>query len=181
MTSLNIDFARSRRSHPAIAWWLLAIGMAGTALALGDVLQAQAQWREADQALRQQADRPGARPVVPGPAIAPQAARASGAARAALARPWGPLMRTLEAHTPASVALLSLEASGSAAGAGAGSGALRLIGEARDVADAVAYVEALRAAAPIRAAELTHHETREGDGVALLRFSIDVVWGGSAP
>lgn len=177
MTALNIDFALSRRRYPALAWWLLAIGLAGAALALGDVLQAQAQWHEADQALRQQADRPRTRPVAAGPALSPQASHASEAARAALTRPWGPLLRTLEAHTPASVALLSLEASGSAAGAGA----LRLIGEARDVSDAVAYVEALRAAPPIRAAELTHHETREVDGVALLRFSIDVVWGGGAP
>jgi Tfp pilus assembly protein PilN len=177
MKALRFDFARAttRPRHPAMAWLLLALGALGAAMALVDHLDAQAQWQLAQQAVQRTAAAPRARPVAS--SAAPENTRSTDRARAALARPWGPLMRALEAHTPPAVALLSLDATGGTSGGSK----LRLIGEARDVADAVAYVEALRSVPLVRGAELSHHERRESQGVALLRFSIDVDWGGALP
>ena len=146
-------------------------------LALADHWEAKAELRAAQQALQRYADVPRPRPVAPVALAAPDSARATARAKEAIARPWGTLMRQVETRTPPSVAVLSLNAEGGTSGPGR----LRLVGEARSMDDVLAYVEALRAAAPVRRAELSHHEAREAEGVALLRFSIDMDWGGGAP
>lgn len=181
MQALRFDFVRARPRHAPMAWLLLALGLLGAAMALAELQDVHAQWQQAQQAVERVASAPRPRSGPAGnagsDAVPPERARATARAQAALERPWGALLRALEVNASDQVALLSFDA----ASGPAAEGRLRLIGEARGMAEVLAYVEALRAAPPVRKAELSHHEAREVEGQAVLRFSIDVDWGGATP
>ncbi|HSX94382.1 MAG TPA: hypothetical protein VLG41_15750 [Hydrogenophaga sp.] len=177
MKPLHIDFARARRSTSPWAWLVLALGAVGLALALGEYLGAQAQWQAAREAHERVAAPGGAprggtrAPVAP---TSPEVSRAAARAQRALDQPWGRLLAELESRVDSPVALLTVEAPGRAA-------PMRLIAEAREMNHAVAYVESLRGSPLVATATLASHERREADGVPVIRFTVEIVWGGAKP
>lgn len=177
MKPLQIDFARARPSTSPWGWLVLALGAVGLALALGDYLGAQAQWQQAREAHERVAPSAGAArggSRAPATQTSPEAGRAAARARLALDQPWGRLLAELESRAESPVALLTVEAPGRAA-------PMRLIAEAREMNHAVAYVESLRASPLVSTATLASHERREADGVPVVRFTVEIVWGGVKP
>jgi Tfp pilus assembly protein PilN len=67
------------------------------------------------------------------------------------------------------VAILGVEAQGQAH-------SLRVTGEAREMADVVAYVRRLRKSPSIESANLSHHEEKQAGTVKVIRFSLDANW-----
>ncbi|WP_288251971.1 hypothetical protein [uncultured Hydrogenophaga sp.] len=177
MKPLHIDFARARPSTSPWAWLVLALGVVGLALALGEYLGAQAQWQQAREAHERDAAPAGAARTgsrAPAAPASPEVSRAAARAQLALDQPWGRLLAELESRADAPVALLTVEAPGRAA-------PMRLIAEAREMNHAVAYVESLRGSPLVSTATLASHERREADGVPVIRFIVEIVWGGARP
>lgn len=176
--ALDIDFTRSRRSLTPLGVLLL---LAGACLATFTALD----YEEAGQAVeqvQQQADRlqRAARPATQraaarqntetGRDVARLQAQLDNQLQGPLQRPWDAVLRGIERSTDTSVALLSLDAQGSA-------GTLRLTGEARSMPEVVAYTGRLRALPALRSAELVGHEWREAQGTGpLLRFVLELRW-----
>lgn len=170
MHALELDFARGPRRVSPLGLLLFAAGAAALGAVLLDHLEAREALAraEAQQArLERQARqaRPGAK--------APRRESAGAAERAVaqLRLPWDALLREIELVGDPAVALLSLEGQGAAR-------TLRLTGEAKTMADAVAYLERLRASPWIDAAHLTGHEERQAGGVKVMRFAIEASWSG---
>lgn len=176
MRPLDIDFLGSHRAPRPLAWVLLLAGVLGLAGVLLDVADAHGDLQAAQEQMerRQRIDR-SRQPVRPARAVTLSAeqVRASERLEAALDRPWGLLLTDLEAQAGDRVSLLGLEAQ-------ADGQRLRLTGEARQMADVVAYVRRLRALPSTRRAVLSAHEARMEGSVALVRFTVDAQWG-SAP
>lgn len=82
-----------------------------------------------------------------------------------LAYSWQPAFDALAAARSKKIALLSLEAVQSKA-------QLKLVAEARQLADAVAYIDALQQQPGIKRAALIQHELRADDPQKPVRFSI---------
>ena len=82
-----------------------------------------------------------------------------------LAYSWQPAFDALAATRSKKIALLSLEAVQSKA-------QLKLVAEARQLADAVAYVDALQQQPGVKRAALLQHEIRADDAEKPVRFSI---------
>ena len=177
MKPLHIDFARARPSTSPWAWLVLALGAVGLALALGEYLGVRAQWQQARDAHERVAPAGGAArggSRAPVAQTSPELSRAAARAQLALDQPWGRLLAELESRADAPVALLTVEAPGRAA-------PMRLIAEAREMNHAVAYVESLRGSPLVSTATLASHERREAEGVPLIRFTVEIVWGGARP
>lgn len=83
--------------------------------------------------------------------------------------PWNLLLRDLETATDTSVALLAFEPD-------AARRRLRLIGEAKTLADALAFVARLEESVLIRDAHLVSYETRQSDGQRVIAFVVDARW-----
>lgn len=173
MRALDIDFIRTRSAPPPLAWLLLLVGAVGLAVVLLDAADARAERQAAQEQLdrRQRIDRT-ALPARPARAVALSAeqVRAGERLEAALDQPWGPLLSDLETLAGDRVALLGMEAQ-------ADGQRLRLTGEARQMADVVAYVRRLRDLPGTRRAVLSAHELREEGAVSVLRFTVDAQWG----
>lgn len=177
MKPLHIDFARARPSTSPWAWLVLALGAVGVALAWGEYLSAQAQWQAAREAHERVAPPAGAArggSRAPATPTSPEVSRAAARAQLALDQPWGRLLAELESRAESPVALLTVDAPGRAA-------PMRLIAEAREMNHAVAYVESLRGSPLVTTATLASHERREAEGVPVIRFTVEIVWGGAKP
>jgi hypothetical protein len=75
----------------------------------------------------------------------------------------------LEAETTPSIALLSVDAQGTA-------GTLQVVGEAPAMGDILAYVRRLRGAALVREVALSAHEERTVGAARSVRFTLDIRW-----
>lgn len=174
MQALDINLLRPQRTPRPLAWWLLLAGVLGLAVVLLDAWSAQQELQAAQAQLerRQRLDRqPGpARPSASSLALSAEQVRAGQRLEAALERPWGALLADLETLPGDRVSLLSLELQ-------ADGQRLRLVGEARQMADVVAYVRRLRALPGTRRATLATHELRQEGSVSLLRFTVESQWG----
>jgi Tfp pilus assembly protein PilN len=176
MYPLNIDFVQRR---PRSSWMALAVlgaGLALLAVALADHVDARDALAVADARLerlqaRQKRDQalqrrgePAVQVVAETPAVRNVVAQ--------LNLPWDALLRELEQHADASVALISIESQGQGR-------SLRLTCEAESMVDVLAYVKRLGASPGIAAATLSGHEVRPSGAVQVVRFSLDVSWRGA--
>ena len=89
---------------------------------------------------------------------------------AQLAYSWQPAFEALAAARSGKIALVSLDAVQS-------SSRLKLVAEARHLADAIAFIDALQQQPGIRRVELLQHELRADDEQKPLRFTILVELG----
>lgn len=169
MQALELDFVRRRRFAP-LGLLLAAAGAAMFGAALLDHLDARESLARAEaRQARLERQARAVRPATKAPAreARPPAERAL----AQLRLPWDALLREVELIGDPAVALLSFEGQGAAR-------TLRLTGEAKGMADAVAYLERLRASPWIDAAHLTAHEERQSGSVKVLRFTVEANWSG---
>jgi Tfp pilus assembly protein PilN len=173
MFPLELDFAPGRRPHSWLALVVCVAGIVAVLIALADLVDAREELALADarllrlqqrQKLGQNLQRRGdtaAQTAVETPALRNIVTR--------LNMPWNGMLQELEQQADASVALLSIESQGQGR-------SLRLTGEARTMADVLAYVGRLGASPGIAAATLSGHEERASGAVRRVRFSLDVTW-----
>lgn len=165
MARLDFDF-HARPSRPGMPVILLALAGV-TAMAWSWTTLQATRATQAGLALRIAAleQRPAH------PAVKP-ATRADDTARTArahvaeqLAYSWQPAFEALAAARSGKIALVSLDAVQAKS-------QLRLVAEARQLADAVAYIEALQQQPGVRRVELLQHEVQADDAQKPLRVSI---------
>ncbi|MEW5769462.1 MAG: hypothetical protein AB1831_03770 [Pseudomonadota bacterium] len=163
---LLLDLAHPRPRPSWIGWLLLGLGL---------LTAAWAGWRYQSEAARLGAARAELARLSPAPARAPRAAKAaqesalSGNARRALAADWHGLLAGLEAHRPAGIALLGVEAD-------AAKGSLKLTANAKDLPAMLAYLATLESAG-LRHARLDSHAAMEEEAQHYVRFSVHAEWG----
>lgn len=165
MARLDFDFhARpSRPGTPGIA--LALLGAAALAWSVSNLQAARATGAGLAMqiaALEQARPHQAAKPVVQAdsPAHIAQTRIAS-----QLGYSWQPAFDALAAARSKKIALLSLEAVQSKA-------QLKLVAEARQLADAVAYIDTLQQQPGVKRAALIQHELRADDAQKPVRFSI---------
>ena len=88
---------------------------------------------------------------------------------AQLQLPWDSLLHTLEQHSSPKVALMGLDVQ-------AASHSVHLVGEARTMDDALAWVRQLRQAPQLQQLVLTSQEEKPAAGQKVQRFSLDASW-----
>lgn len=181
MHALDINFVKRRRFVSLFGLLLLAAGVMATGVVAVDYLEAseELQGVEARQvrllrqmkpvrssaAPRQSEGDRGTRAANGAPADAQSAEHAI----AQLRLPWSRVLHEIETLTGPAVALLSIESQGKTC-------TLRLTGEAKTMADAMAYVSRLRESSRIDAVYLASHEEKQAGAVKVTRFSLDAVW-----
>jgi nitrate reductase NapAB chaperone NapD len=165
MPRLDFDF-HAQPSRPSVLPLALAL-VGATAMAWVWVNLQAARATEAGlamqiAALERAPSHPAAKPV----SHADDAARATRAHVAAqLKFSWQPAFDALAAARTSKIALVSLDAVQATS-------RLKLVAEARTLADVIAYVEALQQQPGIRSVELLQHEVQEDDAQKPLRVSI---------
>jgi hypothetical protein len=99
----------------------------------------------------------------------PAGANGANLAMAQLQVPWGAVLGELESITSKDVALLGLEAQGTAR-------RVRLSAQTKSMGRALQYVAALRELPGVESAELSSHEEKPVAGLAVLHFAVDLQW-----
>ena len=170
MARLDFDF-HARPARPGKPGIVLALaGVAALGWALSNLQAARA--AEAGLALQIAAlERARPRPAVT-PATQTETAAQTAQTRIAaqLAYSWQPAFDALAVARSSKVALVSLDAVQAKA-------QLKLVAEARQLADAVKFIEALQQQPGIRRAALTQHEVQADDAQKPVRFNILVELG----
>jgi hypothetical protein len=165
MARLDFDF-HARPARPGKLGTVLALaGVAALGWAMNNLQEARA--TEAGLALQIAAleqFRPRAA-VKPATQADTAAQTAQTRISAQLAYSWQPAFDALAAASSSKVALVSLDAVQAKA-------QLKLVAEARQLADAVAFIEALQQQPGIRRAALTQHEEQADDAQKPVRFNI---------
>lgn len=187
MRPLRLSFANAHARRGTPARWLWGHGsrfekLAGAAaLALSLALLAATGWRAGQASQAQEA----AREAVRRSAAAASAVQARATQRhagssptrvqtagwnqavQALNVPWSAMLDALEHHTPAGVALVSVEPEPQ-------QGRVRLQAEARSLDALLAYAIALRDTAGFQGVTVLRHETREQDPMQPVRLTFEV-------
>lgn len=180
MKTIHIDFSRRtfRRAlaHTGVLTWLLgAIGLALCILlgmrAWALHQQSRAQEAELHRVQAQLAQRNARRPAVKKWTVPADQANAVNQAIVQLNLPWRDLLDTVEAATPSSIALLSLEPD-------AKKRQLRVLAEAKTSDAMIAYVEQLKRQSFFQEVVLVKHEINEQDPNKPIRFQFETQWTG---
>ncbi|MCK9990398.1 MAG: hypothetical protein RugAbin2_01412 [Rugosibacter sp.] len=174
--ALDMDFVRRRRLASPLGLLLFAVGMMATGAVAVDYLDAGEELHrvKVQQArlLRQVPhDDTSPRGRKSASTVVRDDVQAAERVVSQLNLPWNALLRELENLADPAVALISIEGQGQAR-------TLRMTGEAKTMADVAAYVTRLRGSSQIDAATLSGHEKRQVGAVEVIRFSLDVDWGG---
>ena len=170
MPKLNINFQTAPRWGSPVVLALLVSAAAVFGLTVQSALEAG----EALQNL-QEKQRRGEKVKASAPrrlATEPKASAIQPATTQALAQlqvPWDAVLGELEQARSKDVALLSMEAQGAAR-------RVRIQAESKTMANALQYLAALRDLPQVESAELTSHEEKAVNGVAVLRFMVDLQW-----
>jgi Tfp pilus assembly protein PilN len=114
------------------------------------------------------------KPVVKKVSISDAQAVAVNGAIAQLNLPWRDMLDAVEAATPKTIALLTLDPD-------AKRSVVRGMAEAKTSDDMIAYIEQLKKQAFFSSVLLTKHETNEQDPNKPLRFEFEAQWTGDAP
>jgi Tfp pilus assembly protein PilN len=183
MKAFNIDFAppslfRTLQSIHPLGWLMLALSLA---LLLAVALTSNRLLRQSQQIQQEVQRKQGLllqrQPVKVAvvPVTIPEAqANAVNNAVAQLNLPWHTLLNTLEAGTPKTIALLSLEPD-------ARKQTLKGVAEARDGDAMLDFISALKQQDFFDQVWLSKHETVEQDPNRPLRFQFEAHWEGEAP
>lgn len=172
---LHLDYAQSAHATPAWVWWALAAALAASALAVWQwsLLRAErdglAQRLAGGQAAARQAPVRAAFPAEKKSALKQQAAQAN-AVLAELGRPWPQLFAHLEKSAGSGIALLAIRPE-------AGRGRVRIVGEARNLEEALGYVRRLSAGGGFSEVVIEQHEVVDSDSQKPVRFALNARWG----
>ena len=170
MHTLGINFVQRPRFSSSLGLLLFVVGVAAAGAVAVDYLDAREELErvEAKQARLQRPDA-ALRPKASTAPVARDDAQAVERVASQLRTPWDAMLHEIELRADPAVALLSVEAQGQKR-------SLRLTGEAKEMADVVAYVGHLRESPWIKAAYLTGHEEKQVGAVRVIRFSLDATW-----
>ena len=170
MHTLGINFVQRTRISSSLGLFLFAIGLAAVGAVAVDYFDAREELErvQAKQVRLQRPDAASHRKEGAAPA-AQDDAQAVERVASQLRMPWGAMLHEIELRADPAVALLSVEVQGQKR-------SLRLIGEAKEMADVVAYVTHLRESPWIKAAYLSGHEEKQEGAIRLIRFSMDATW-----
>lgn len=173
MPPLRIDFLRRRPPASLLGWALMFAGLAGLVLAALDYAQARDDFQSMLDHAERQSRSAKAKPRTAAPTLAPAVITANARVGKAIAHPWGKLLKELERLAEPGIALLGFEAQGATR-------QLRITGEAKTMTEVIAYVESLRLSPVSSSVVLGSHELVVQDGVSVIRFSVDIAWGGAS-
>jgi len=168
MRPLRIDFARSAAAPAWAGWGLLAVSLAIAGLLAVEFRAAQAELSR----LEDRAERLRARETRASLGSGPQSARAlrdelqrARAVTQQLALPWGRLFEAVEGAASKQVALIALQPE-------SGQSLVRITAEARDLAEALAFVGRLQATRALGGVHLASHQVRTEDARRPVRFVV---------
>lgn len=169
LNTIHIDFADRRRgSLPGIV--LLIAGMACAGWSAANFIDADERQARAESRLARLTRKlEGAPRRV---SVEPEIRRLfAGAVRVQgeLQRPWDQLFRDVESAVDASVALLGFEPD-------VGKRQLRLVAEAKNLDDALAFAARLESTPSLAGVHLTQQEQRQSDGVPAIGFGVVADW-----
>jgi hypothetical protein len=172
MQALAINWAARPRPITAIG---LLLALAGLLCAIGvglDYLDADAEQTAllARQGRSMPGDAPRKRSYVEAEPLARDAALTAAQIDTQLQLPWSDFLHAIESSSMPTVALLGVEAQGSTR-------VLRLVGEAKDIEDVLAYVKKLRASPALHDVFLVGQEEKLVSAVKVIRFTVDATWG----
>jgi len=172
MHALAINFVQQRRFASPLGLLLLAAGIVAMGVVTLDYVDAL---DELDRVELRQArvKSPGdaARPLAGAAALVRTDAKAIDVVAGQLGLPWDAVLREIESRSDPAVALLSVEAQGQAR-------TMRISGEAKTMADVVAYVGRLRESPRLTSVFLSGHDEKQAGAVTVVRFSLDAKWSG---
>ncbi len=189
MQALNIRWSAARRPFTATGLLLAVAGLLSAAWVALDWQDAATEWQQlqARQARLTRAGQtskrsPAASTTATASAASSANANASGTAPLAredaqsaaqidaqLQRPWDALLHSIEQSQVKDVALISLDVQ-------AASSSLHLVGEAKDMDHALAYVKQLSRAPSVQKVYLSGQEEKQNGAQKVLRFSLDASW-----
>ena len=174
MNALDIDFERRRRPVSMLGLLLLVVGGAALLAAGSAYLDAAGELERTELRLA------GTQPLSPtgpaarthaNPAAAQDEAQAGERVVSRLRLPWDVVLGEIELAAGPSIALLAVEGQGQGL-------SLRLVGEAKSMADVAAYARRLRGSPAISSANLVAHEERQVGATTVLRFTLEAGWKG---
>lgn len=173
---LHLDFGRPSRLPSLWGSVMLGIGfLAGSAVVLDyltvvDDLKSLQHRRESLE--RRSGRQPSGVPSVTESVAPALAIRQVADVARELQRPWDLLLQDMEGAVDDSVALLSVEPDPARQ-------QLRIIGEARQVGDALAFVRRLEGAASLQRPTLASNQSRQSGGTPVVVFTIQAGWKGN--
>ena len=171
---LQLDFQRPPPSRARwVGWLLLGAAVPAVVLTSESYSQAEQAWalaqgRHEHLQARWQADRPQRAVASPdAPTLA--AIRRANVVIGQLSVPWGELFDAIEAADARGLGVLSLTPS-------ARDRSLRLVGEARSMAELLAYVQRMSAQPALQQVHLLGYDTAQRDGVPVVSFTLAATW-----
>lgn len=170
MHALTINFVQRRRFASPLGLLLLVAGIAAMGVVALDYVDARDELDRVE--LRQARVKPlgaASRPLTGTAAPVRTDAKAIEVVAGQLGLPWDAVLREIESRSDPAVALLSVEAQGQAR-------TMRISGEAKTMADAVAYVGRLRESPRLTAVFLSGHDEKQAGAVTVVWFSLDAKW-----
>ena len=171
MQTLDINWAARPRRLTPMGLLLAAAGLLCVAWVTLDYLELDAQRSSllARQARLDRAEKGGKRVAQAAAPLKREDALSAAQIDAQLQLPWDALLHALEQRSSKNVALMGLDAQ-------AGARSLHLVAEARNMADALAYVRQLRQAPQLQKIYLSGQEEKQAGTQKLLRFALDASW-----
>ena len=183
MKPIRIDFApRTLRYMIARTHWAAWVaGIVGALLCIAAGAMSAVLQQQRDElngavlhAKARLAQRTSNRPVPKKTVISEAQATSVNAAIAQLNLPWRDVFNAIEAATPPTIALLTVEPD-------ARRQVLKGLAEAKNSDGMITYIEQLKQQAFFSAVVLTRHEINEHDPNKPIRFQFEAQWAGSAP
>jgi hypothetical protein len=170
MNTLAINFAQTRRRPSWLGLILVLLGVSAALVVWLNYAEAQADLTQA-QARLTRAERSASANRRPSrqPTLQKEDDKSFSRVSTQLRRPWSGLLSDIDLISNPSVALLSVESQGQSRN-------LSMTGEAKTMADAVAYVNRLRQSSLIESVYLSQHEERQAGPVNVIRFSLEATW-----
>ncbi len=177
MQALNIRWSAARRPFTATGLLLAVVGLLSAAWVALDWQDAATEWQQL-QARQARLTRAGqtskrtpaasANPSGTAP-LAREDAQSAAQIDAQLQRPWDVLLHSIEQSQVKDVALISLDVQ-------VASSSLHLVGEAKDMEHALAYVKQLSRSPSVQKVYLSGQEEKQNGAQKVLRFSLDASW-----
>ena len=165
---LGMNFVGRRPLASGLGWVLLVAGVLTLMVSATDWITARTD-REAAQARLQVRVAPPERRVAAPPPASNELDKVRLRTQTQMAQPWARWLDALEGVEPGAVALIDIQLQSSPAQA-------RVTGEARDMGQALRYLERLQGASPIRSVVLASHEQVRVGEADVLRFVLDLQW-----
>lgn len=174
MQALQLNWRAGPRYVTLVGGVMAVAGLFCSAWVLLDYQQVDAQWQslQARQARLARATLPNKRhttaTVVATP-LAREDAQSALQIDAQLHRPWDALLHAIEQTSVKDVALISVDVQAAA-------GSVHLVGDAKTMEQALAYVKQLSQTSALRKVYLTGQEEKLSGTQKVLRFSLDASW-----